>query len=197
MTHISRRKALKTIGVLAGTAAFSQAPAAVKAATTPLSDFDTSAYSAAPHTAVLLGAGKRGKRVATRIQITASYIRITALAEKMYLRRKTISRAQQLPFEQCAGDWRHLLNAPERLAQVAILCLPQGECATAARTALLAGYDVWIDRPLSLNQTEEADMVTLAKRQGRRLMYIYVQDGEFKMLPYRAFQPPKQQDWIG
>lgn len=191
MNLFSRRKALKSIGVLAGTAALSQMPTALKAAAAPLSDFDTTAYMAAANTVVFAGAGNRGNRVGTRMQITAPHIRITAVAEKMYLRRKTFSQTQQLPFEQCLNDWSKLLNGPNRLAQAAVLCLPQGECAAAARTALHTGYDVWIDRPLSMDKMEEAAIVDQAKRQGRRLMYIYVQDGEFRMMPYRAFQPPK------
>lgn len=184
MTRFSRRKALKAFGLTIGSTTLSQIPL-VKAAALPTFDFTT--YTQQSHTAILIGGGKRGNRFGAFALANPDQLRLVGIAEPKPARQQAIAQHHLLPTEQCFDHWKAAFKA-DRFAKVALLAT-SGDYVAPCIAALRAGYDVWTDKPISLNKVEEADVLALAKRLGRQLVFCYIED---KQLRLQAYSPVKR-----
>lgn len=184
MTRFSRRKALKAFGLSIGSSTLSQIPL-LKAATLPTFDFTT--YSQQSFTAILTGGGKRGNRFGAFALANPDQLRFVGIAEPQPERRQAIAQQHLLPTAQCFSDWKATFKATQS-ANVALIATA-GNYVAPCIAALRAGYDVWIDKPISVDKSEEADVLALAKRLGRRLVFCYIHD---KQLFLQAYSPVKR-----
>ncbi|TNE67504.1 MAG: hypothetical protein EP344_01990 [Bacteroidetes bacterium] len=168
----SRRKVLKALGFAAGVSATGLLPTVV---------FGKSAASAIPNKsrilgkkgvdAILLGAGVRGDRY-SRYAVTAPQeLRIVAVAEPIGTRNQAAAVQNELSALQRFDRWEEVLKLP-RFADVVIIS-SSGSYFEAASAALRAGYDVWVDRPVSLDASEMDRINALARREGRQLLFAY------------------------
>lgn len=184
MTRFSRRKALKAFGLTIGSTTLSQIPL-LKAAALPSFDFST--YAQQSHTALLIGGGKRGKHFGAFALRTPGQLRLAGVAEPQPERCQAIAQQHLLPAEQCFDHWKAAFKA-DRFAKVALLAT-SGNYVAPCIAALRAGYDVWTDKPISLDKVEEADVLALAKRLGRHIVFCYIQDKELRL---QAYSPVKR-----
>ena len=128
----------------------------------------------APVTAVMLGAGNRGGDVYGAWALANSTeLRVTAVADADPAKRATFALAHDLPPQARFADWRDLLAQP-RLANAAIIALPDREHEDAATHALRAGYHVLLEKPIAPTPAGTARVVTAARESHRVLMLGYV-----------------------
>lgn len=186
MTRFSRRKALKAFGLTIGSTTLSQIPL-LKAAALPT--FELTTYAQQAHTAMLIGGGRRGKHFGAFALRTPDQLRLAGIAEPKADRRQAMAQQHLLPTEQCFDHWKAAFKA-DRFATVALLTT-SGDYVAPCIAALRAGYDVWTDKPISMDKEEEADVLALAKRLGRRLVYCYIQDKQLQLQDYSPVKKNK------
>ncbi len=181
MKSYSRRNALKTIGIAA---ALTQIPFSLPA-TTLLAAFNGKTF---PSTGILIGAGKRGCALAAFLQhLPERRLRLVGVAEQQAVRRHAFAQRHYIADAQHFEQWEQMLQQ-ERFAQVVIITAC-GDYSKPCIAALKAGYDVWLDKHVSLDVSVEAAIITLAKNLGRQLQYFYMNDGQLYL---NAMERPNQ-----
>lgn len=93
-------------------------------------------------------------------------IRVKTVADRAPDRRKWVQK--QFPQIALADDGASILQDPEITAVV--IATPAGTHGKLVREALLAGKDVFVEKPLSLDTAEAVELARLADREGRVLM---------------------------
>jgi UDP-2-acetamido-3-amino-2,3-dideoxy-glucuronate N-acetyltransferase len=76
--------------------------------------------------------------------------------------------AARYPRARALYSWQEALSAPQ--IDALVLATPAATHAALGREALLAGRDVWIEKPLALSSSEGEALVQLAATQKRLLM---------------------------
>ncbi len=170
--HTSRRKVIKTLGVLAGVTLTGALPETLngKAAVSPLDKAKILGKKGSTQ-AILIGAGWRGARFAQYALKHPEDFSITALAENDTAGNTGLSDTLNLPESHRFGHWKAVFEQP-KFADVAIITLKEDFTAIIT-AAIRAGYDVWVDRPASLDQAGIDAVNALARRYDRQLLYAY------------------------
>ena len=107
-----------------------------------------------PVTAVVVGAGDRGRHVYGNYALEhPGELRITAVAEPDEVRRREFSELHGIPPERSFAGYEELFAAP-RLADAALICTQDGMHYRPALLAKQAGYHVLLEKPIS-NTPEE------------------------------------------
>jgi predicted dehydrogenase len=145
--------------------------------------------SAEPFTAVMIGAGERGKDAYGRYALDhPSALRFVAVAEPQPERRAAFARQHRIPPEHSYADWQPLL-AQERLATAAFVCTQDQQHEQPARAALERGYHVLLEKPMAGTPEACRRLVATAERQGRELQICHVMRySRFFQTVHRAIQ---------
>ncbi|MCK6550029.1 Gfo/Idh/MocA family oxidoreductase [Myxococcota bacterium] len=93
-------------------------------------------------------------------------ITLKTVADRAPERRKWVEK--QFPKVRLADDGAEILNDPEITAVV--IATPAGSHGALVEQALLAGKDVFVEKPLSLDTREAAELARLADAEKRVLM---------------------------
>lgn len=127
-----------------------------------------------PITAVMIGAGERGKDVYGRFAINhPAALRFVAVAEPQAERRQAFARQHHIPPERCFTDWPPLL-AQAPLVQAAFVCTQDQFHEQPALAALEQGYHVLLEKPMAVTADACRQLVATAERQGRQLQICHV-----------------------
>jgi predicted dehydrogenase len=127
-----------------------------------------------PLTAVLVGAGNRGRSVyAAWAQRHPERLRLVAVAEPDAGRRASTASEHALSAEQCFDDWAACLGRP-RFADLAILATSDTLHVMPALEAIERGYDVLLEKPIAPTAAECVRVVEAAERAGRLLQIGHV-----------------------
>lgn len=126
-----------------------------------------------PITAVVLGAGDRGHRYSEFAQIDPSALNIVGVADPRPDWRQSLSTQHHIPVTHCFDSWEALLEQPQ-MANTAIITLPDRLHHDAAITAMRAGYDVLLEKPMSPLLAENVDLIRAASETGQLLQVCHV-----------------------
>ncbi len=127
-----------------------------------------------PLTAILIGAGNRGHEAYGPYGLAhPDEIRFVAVAEPHDARRARFAQAHAIPPERQFRSWEDLLARPQ-IADVALVCTLDRLHTEPVVTALEAGYDVLLEKPMATTPAGCVRLVQTAERTGRLLQICHV-----------------------
>ena len=128
----------------------------------------------APVELVLAGAGGRGMYAYGPYALAhPDDVRFVAVAEPDAARRAAFAELHGIAAEHCYADWRELLSRPQ-LGAGAVITTQDHEHTGPALAALVAGYDVLLEKPIAPTLAECVGLVRAAERHGRVLQICHV-----------------------
>mgnify|MGYP001086911964 FL=1 len=127
-----------------------------------------------PITAILIGAGQRGALDYAPYALRhPDELQFVAVAEPVAERRQRFAHQYGLSPENVYESWEALLARP-KMADAALICTPDQQHTAPALTALQAGYDVLLEKPMATRQEECIQLVETAEGLGRQLHICHV-----------------------
>jgi predicted dehydrogenase len=127
-----------------------------------------------PLKAVLIGAGNRGETAYGPFALAfPDEIQFVAVAEPQEARRVRFAKAHSIPKEGQFHTWEDLL-AKGQIADVALVCTQDHLHVAPAVTAMEAGYDVLLEKPMATALADCIKLVQTAERTGRLLQICHV-----------------------
>jgi predicted dehydrogenase len=119
------------------------------------------------HHILIIGCGSIGERHLRCFQ-TTQRTQVAGCDANVELSAR-IAKTYGVPIE---GDWEQAVRSGRYTAVV--ICTPAPLHVRMARTALEAGLDVLVEKPLSHSLTGVADLIATRDRSGRRIVVAYV-----------------------
>ncbi|RLD05941.1 MAG: gfo/Idh/MocA family oxidoreductase [Chloroflexota bacterium] len=124
--------------------------------------------------AILIGAGQRGTDVYGAYALHhPERIQFVAVAEPNAKRRKHFAEEHKIPAANQFTSWEPLLKR-ESLGQAAFVCTQDQQHTAPALTALRAGYDVLLEKPMATKAEECRQLVAVAEETGHQLHISHV-----------------------
>lgn len=124
-------------------------------------------------TAVVIGAGARGRVYADYAQKHPDELKLVAVAEPDDERLFRYARENHIPPEACFHSWEELLKQP-RLADAALICTMDRMHFAPCMAAMEKGYHVLLEKPMSNVPQECVQMQQAAERNGVILAVCHV-----------------------
>jgi len=163
---LSRREALKTLGVIVGGSSLALgvgAKAAGDEAGARTSKPAPGLKLDRPLTAIIMGAGNRGTYAYGKYALqNPGHLDIIGVAEPLPKRRAEYAQIHDIPEENQFVTWEHVLERP-KFADVVVISMPDHLHHQPCLQALDAGYDVLLEKPIA--QSEQECREVLAKTQ--------------------------------
>lgn len=181
----TRRTLIKTVGIVAGSLLVGEIPLPGNDQSL-ISQIFPGFHSAGRVQAVLLGAGLRGGRFARFAKEHPEQLKIAAIGEPVVKRRLDSGKKLGLSNGHLFASWQEMLKNPP-LAGVAIVTC-NGNYVEVCTYALKAGYDVWVDKPVSIYQEDLVAINELARACNRNLYYCYFQEEKMSFMPHTLFE---------
>ena len=127
-----------------------------------------------PIKAILIGAGQRGADVYGAFALKyPELIKFVAVAEPNEQRRLTFANAHAIPEKYQFESWEPLL-AKKPLGQAAIICTQDQYHVAPAITAMKAGYDVLLEKPMATTLEDCHLLVNTSEETGKQLHICHV-----------------------
>lgn len=127
-----------------------------------------------PVTAVLIGAGQRGRDVYGAWALRhPDRLRLVAAADPDPARRHRLARLHDLPVEMVWESGMSMLAEP-RLAELCLIASPDRAHHRAAVAALAAGYHVLLEKPMAATWEDTLDLVRRAETAPGTLQVAHV-----------------------
>ena len=124
-------------------------------------------------TAVVLGAGSRGTTYSKYAKLFPQSLKIVGVADLNDFRRKRLATSNEIEQKNCFSDFREAF-VPGKLADVAIITLPDGLHYEACMKALELGYHVLLEKPVAQTEKECRDILAQSKKYGRIVAVCHV-----------------------
>ncbi|MBK8555349.1 MAG: Gfo/Idh/MocA family oxidoreductase [Lewinellaceae bacterium] len=172
---ISRRKALKALGLAAGSAFFSGFPEGLDSQNS-LSFLENQPYFKAPDrpvTAITLGAGNRGNVYGGFAEAYPDELDIVGVAEPIPIRNQRYTDKHKIDDKNRFDTWERVFERP-KFADAVIITTPDNLHYGPCMAALKAGYDVLLEKPIAPTEQECRDILALAKQTGRIVAVCHV-----------------------
>ncbi len=126
-----------------------------------------------PVSAIIVGAGHRAMLYASYALAHPEALNIVGVADPDPIRRKKAAQQFHIPAEMCFESAQELAARP-RLADAVINGTMDTQHVPTAIPLLRAGYDMLLEKPFAVNETEMWDLVRTARETGRRVMICHV-----------------------
>ena len=126
-----------------------------------------------PVSAIIVGAGHRAMLYASYALEHPEALNIVGVADPDPIRRKKAAQQFHIPAEMCFESAQELAARP-RLADAVINGTMDTQHVPTAIPLLRAGYDMLLEKPFAVNETEMWDLVRTARETGRRVMICHV-----------------------
>lgn len=126
-----------------------------------------------PVTAVILGAGNRGRVYGTYAIQHPREFSVVAIADPDPLKRQRAASEHDLPPEACYNTWEDLIAAGKQ-ADVLINCTMDQMHLDSTIAAMDAGYDVLLEKPMAHTLSDCVRLVQAAEDRGRLLQICHV-----------------------
>lgn len=126
-----------------------------------------------PVSAIIVGAGHRAMLYASYALEHPEALTIVGVADPDPIRRKKAAQQFHIPAEMCFESAQELAARP-RLADAVINGTMDTQHVPTAIPLLRAGYDMLLEKPFAVNETEMWDLVRTARETGRRVMICHV-----------------------
>ena len=125
-------------------------------------------------TVAIIGAGQRGQDIyANFIKNHSEIGKVVAVVEPNDFRRETLVREHDIPRENVFTNWDDFFKR-EKLADLAIISTMDRLHYEPTMKALDKGYNILLEKPMSINKEECMDMVNKSEEKGLLLMVCHV-----------------------
>ena len=126
-----------------------------------------------PLRAVIVGGGHRSLVYAELAVLEPDKMQIAGVADPDIRRRNFIAEKFNIPAERCFETAQELAKA-EKFADIAINGTMDDVHVETTIPLLAAGYDVLLEKPFAVNETEAKELVRAAKKYNRKVMVCFV-----------------------
>lgn len=132
--------------------------------------------SKTPITAVLCGAGNRGREVyGTYAQKNPDKLKFIAVADPDTERRSLFQQEHHIPDERAFSSWKDLLNpSVGKIAELAFICTQDQMHYEPAMQAMDLSYDLLLEKPISPNLNECQEITSKASATKRLVQISHV-----------------------
>jgi len=124
-------------------------------------------------TAIVIGAGGRGKRYASVMKEMSDKFAVVGVAEPIQARRDQIKAMFDLPEEACYSDYTELLKQP-KMADLAIVATMDDMHTQPALMAIEKGYHLLLEKPVAQTPEECIAVAKAAKEKGVSVLVCHV-----------------------
>lgn len=125
-------------------------------------------------TAVLAGAGQRGADTYAAYALAhPDELKIVAVAEPIAERREKVARDHHIAPKYTFSDWQDLFAQP-KLADFAMICTQDRMHVEPTRAAMIQGYPVMCEKPMSPDPAACMEMGSLSEHYGLSLTVCHV-----------------------
>lgn len=118
-----------------------------------------------PVTAVIVGAGDRGKTYASYALSKPECLQIVGVADPKAASRSWMQEKYHLPDQALSADWRELTGRP-RIADAAIICTPDAMHTEPAIAFARLGYAILLEKPMAPTEEECVRIIEAVKEAG-------------------------------
>ena len=124
---------------------------------------------------IIIGAGNRGQTYARHMKSfeNGESFKIVGVAEPDDARRNDVKATYEIPDENVYTTWEDILNRP-KFADVAIISTMDRMHYGPAMKAIELGYDLLLEKPVSPEPSECADILKAARAKGTKIMVCHV-----------------------
>ncbi len=124
-------------------------------------------------TAILIGAGDRGKRYTDYALANKDKYKVVAVAEPVKGRRENMQKLHNIPDEMCFESWEEILDMP-KLADLAIICTMDKDHYAPCMKAIERKYDILLEKPMSPDPKECTEIAEAAEKNGVKIIVCHV-----------------------
>jgi len=125
-------------------------------------------------TAVLIGAGQRGKDAYAKYALEyPDEIEFIAVADPDKERLEMFKQTHYIKDENCFSDWQTLF-AQDKLADVALICTQDDMHYEPTMSALEKGYHLLLEKPMSNNLDECIAIGEMSKKYNKKITVCHV-----------------------
>ncbi len=124
---------------------------------------------------IVIGAGNRGQTYCRHMNNfnEGKNFKIVGVAEPDDVRRNHVKATYEIPDENVFTTWEDILNRP-KFADVAIISTMDRMHYGPAMKAIELGYDLLLEKPVSPEPKECADILKAARAKGTKIMVCHV-----------------------
>jgi len=169
---LSRRSALKRIGLMSGAVAIGSHAVAENSIPFELPPLGLLKLSK-KITAITLGAGNRGNVYGGYAVTYPDQLDIVGVAEPIPIRNERYMAKHDIPKENSFDTWERVFERP-KFADTIIITTPDDLHYGPAMEALKMGYDLLLEKPISPSEQECLDILNLAEENGRIVAVCHV-----------------------
>ncbi|MBE6580264.1 MAG: Gfo/Idh/MocA family oxidoreductase [Ruminococcaceae bacterium] len=123
--------------------------------------------------AILLGAGNRGKVYTDDMAKYPELYEVVGVAEPIEARRDYIAKLHNIPADRVFADWRDLLALP-KMADACIICTMDQEHTKPTIRAIDLGYEILLEKPVAANPEECMLLANYAEEKGVNVLVCHV-----------------------
>ncbi len=124
-------------------------------------------------TAILIGAGSRGREVYAEYAYRTGKLKIVAVGEPNYERRNYVANRLSIPKNLAFDDWRELLSFG-KIADGAIIATKDDLHVEPAIEFMKLGYDLLLEKPMDRTLAGAVKITKASKKYGRRVIVAHV-----------------------
>ncbi len=124
-------------------------------------------------TAILIGAGSRGREVYAEYAYRTGKLKIVAVGEPNYERRNYVANRLSIPKNLAFEDWRELLTLG-KIADGAIIATKDDLHVEPAIEFMKLGYDLLLEKPMDRTLAGAVEITKASKKYGRRVIVAHV-----------------------
>jgi predicted dehydrogenase len=176
MKNLTRREALKSVGLtLGGLALGNQATAKTTENTAIPLEFTSPQYKplAKAVTAITLGAGNRGNVYGGFSLASADELDIIGVAEPVKIRNDRYAKKHNIESKNCFKTWEDVFLVP-KFADAILITMPDNLHYEACMKALAAGYHVLLEKPIAQTEQQCRDILAQAKKYNKIVAVCHV-----------------------
>lgn len=126
-----------------------------------------------PITAVVIGAGGRGRVYANYALNYPQDLKIVGIAEPNEQRRETLRKEHNIPAENCFDSYEELFARP-KFADAAFICTQDKMHIVPSVKAMECGYHLLLEKPISPSAKECFELADTAKKYDRHVLVCHV-----------------------
>ncbi len=124
-------------------------------------------------TAIVIGAGGRGRTYAYPMRDMPDKFKIVGVAEPHESRRLEFQKDMHLPDEAVFTTWEDMLAQP-KMADIAIISTQDNMHYGPAMAAIEKGYDILLEKPVAQTEKECAEIANAARAKGVKVLVCHV-----------------------
>lgn len=124
-------------------------------------------------TAIVIGAGSRGKRYTDIMGANPDLFKVVGVAEPIDDRREYIKNKHGIDDDKCFTTWETILQKP-KMADIAIISTMDQMHFDPTMKAIEQGYDLLLEKPVAPTAKECAMIYRHAKKHGVKIMVCHV-----------------------